>query len=149
MVGKVGGGARVAEGEFEEVFGGGEEGNVWAVFGYVVGLDFFDGVEADEVEDVGEFGDEEVVGGVEEGFFEEWAVEEVVFVGVGLGEGVIAEAVSDVWAGVAAGDEFGVDFPFCVGEGEGVGGWASGVGGGGEWGDEAVDAGGGGGVGDG
>ena len=28
MVGKVGGGARVAEGEFEEVFGGGEEGNV-------------------------------------------------------------------------------------------------------------------------
>ena len=31
------------------------------MFGYVVGLDFFDGVEADEVEDVGEFGDEEVV----------------------------------------------------------------------------------------
>ena len=91
MVGKVGGGARVAEGEFEEVFGGGEEGDVWAVFGYVVGLDFFDGVEADEVEDVGEFGDEEVVGGVEEGFFEEWAVEEVVFVGVGLGEGVFAK----------------------------------------------------------
>ena len=28
VVGKVGGGAGVAEGEFEEVFGGGEEGNV-------------------------------------------------------------------------------------------------------------------------
>ena len=40
MVGKVGGGAGVAEGEFEEVFGGGEEGDIWAVFGYVVGLDF-------------------------------------------------------------------------------------------------------------
>lgn len=40
-----------------------------------------------------------------------WAVEKVVFVGVGLGQAVAAGAVSDVWAGVAAGDEFGVDFP--------------------------------------
>ena len=111
VVGEVGGGAGVAEGEFEEVFGGGEEGDVWALFGCVVGLGFFDGVEADEVEDVSEFGDEEVVGGVEEGFFEEWAVEKVIFVGVGLSEAVAARAVGDVWAGVAAGDEFGVDFP--------------------------------------
>ena len=34
------------------------------------------------------------------------------YVGVGLGEGVFAKAVGDFWAGVAAGDEFGVDFPF-------------------------------------
>ena len=43
---------------------------------------FLDCVEAKDVEDVGEFEDEEVVGGVE-GLFEEVAVEDVVFVGVG------------------------------------------------------------------
>ena len=81
------------------------------MLGCVVGLGFFDGVEADGVEDVSEFVDEEVVGIVEEGFSEEWAVEEVVFVGVGLGEVISARAFGDVWAEVAAGDEFGVGFP--------------------------------------
>ena len=81
------------------------------MLGCVVGLGFFDGVEADGVEDVGEFVDKEVVGVVEEEFFEDWAVEEVVFVGVGLGEEISAWAFGDVWAEVAAGDEFGVGFP--------------------------------------
>ena len=130
MVGEVGGGAGVAEGEFDEVFCGGEEGDVWSLFVYVIGLVFFDGVEADEVEDVGEFDNDEVVSVVEEGFFEVFAVEEVVFVGVGLGEVVAAGAVGEVWAGLAAGDELGVDFPFFVCEGGGVVGWAGGVGGG-------------------
>ena len=58
------------------------EGDVGSLFGGVVGLEFLDCVEAEEVEDVGEFEDEEVVGGVEEGFVEEVAVEDVVFVGV-------------------------------------------------------------------
>ena len=35
-------------------------------------MEFLDCVEAKEVEDVGEFEDEEVVGGVEEGFLRRW-----------------------------------------------------------------------------
>ena len=64
------------------MFAGEVEGDVRSLLGGVVGLEFLDCVEAKEVEDVGEFEDEEVVGGVE-GFFEEVAVEDVVFVGVG------------------------------------------------------------------
>ena len=64
------------------MFAGEVEGDVRSLLGGVVGLEFLDCVEAEEVEDVGEFEDEEVVGGVE-GFFEEVAVEDVVFVGVG------------------------------------------------------------------
>ena len=64
------------------MFDGEVEGDVRSLLGGVVGLEFLDCVEAKEVEDVGEFEDEEVVGGVEEGFVEEVAVEDVVFVGV-------------------------------------------------------------------
>ena len=64
MVAEVRGSARVEEGNFEEVFGGEEEGDVRSLFGGIVGLGFFGSVEAEEVKDVGEFVDEEVVGGV-------------------------------------------------------------------------------------
>ena len=52
-------------------------------FGGVVGLEFLDCEEAEVVEDVGEFEDDEVVGGVEKGYFEEVAVEDVISVGAG------------------------------------------------------------------
>ena len=119
VVAEVRGSAGVEDGEFDEVFEEDEEGDVGSLFGEVVGLGFFDGVEAEEVEDVGEFVDEEVVGGVEEGFFEEVAVEDVVFVGVGEGEVVVADAAWSVRGWVTAADEVDVDAPLCVVEGAG------------------------------
>ena len=53
VVAEVRGSAGVEDGEFDEVFEEEEEGDVGSLFGEVVGLGFFDGVEAEEVEDVG------------------------------------------------------------------------------------------------
>ena len=88
------------------------EGDVGSLLGGVVGLEFLDCVEAEEVEDVGEFVDEEVVGGVEERFFEEVAVEDVVFISAREGEVIFADAERRGGSWVAAADEVGVDLPF-------------------------------------